>query len=107
MPRWLAHGRIFRMQTQAQGQTMVETLITLLFISISFVALFKFQTYLSYNNSLSSQKNEAVILAINTIENLRDFQVLNTQTGYTAWSSIISGSSTTAGGSATYTTTWT
>lgn len=89
------------------GQTLIETLVTLLFIAISVIALIRFQNYLAYDTSLAQQKAEATILALKEIETLRDFQVLNNTSGYTSYQSIASGSSSTTGANATYTITWT
>ncbi len=92
---------------QKSGQTLIEVLITLLFIAVSVIALIRFQNYLSYDNSLSQQKAHATTIAQSQIETLRDFQVLNTTSGYTAYQGIVSGSSTVTGSAATYTVTWT
>lgn len=90
-----------------KGQGLIETMITLLLISVSVIALIRFQNYLAYDNSLAQQKNEATILAIQKIESLRDFQVLNNTSGYTSYQGVASGSSTSTGTNATYTITWT
>jgi Tfp pilus assembly protein PilV len=90
-----------------KGQTLVEALITLVFISVTVIALIRFQNYLSYDNSLSQQKGDATMIAQSKIETLRDFQVLNNTSGYTSYQSIASGSSTTTGKTAVYTVAWT
>lgn len=95
------------MKKTLTGQTLVETLVTIVFISMAVIALIRFQNYLSYDNSLSQQTATAITLAESEIETLRDFQVLTTTSGYTAYSSIASGSSTNNGTSAVYTITWT
>jgi type IV pilus assembly protein PilV len=95
------------MKKHITGQTLIEVLVTVVFISISVIALIRFQSYLSYDNSLSQQKADAITLAQSTIEQLRDFQVLNNTSGYTSYQSIASGSSSSTGTSATYTVTWT
>lgn len=77
-----------------KGQTFVEALATLLFVSIAVIALIRFQNYLAYDNSFAQQKAEALILATKQIETLRNFQVLNNITGYTSYQSIASGSAT-------------
>jgi Tfp pilus assembly protein PilV len=89
------------------GQTLVEVMITLLFISISVISLIRFQNYLAYDNSLAQQRGDATVIAQSTIENLRDYQVLNNTSGYTSYQGISSGSSTVSGATATYTVTWT
>lgn len=90
-----------------KGQTLIEVMITLLFIAISVISLIRFQNYLAYDNSLAQQKGDATVLAQSTIETLRDFQVLNNTGGYTSYQGITSGSSTVTGTTASYTVTWT
>lgn len=89
------------------GQTLIETMITLVFISVSVIALVRFQNYLAYSSNTAQQKSEAVILANKQQEILRDFQVLNNTAGYTSYQSIASGTSTVAATTTTYTLTWT
>ena len=90
-----------------RGQTLIEALITVVFIAVTVIALIRFQNYLAYDNSLSQQKGDATILAQSRIEVLRDYQVLNNTTGYTSYQGISSGTSTTTGATAVYTVTWT
>lgn len=89
------------------GQTLVEVLVTLLFMAVGLIALMQFQNYLAYNNTLAQQKTEATRLAIKQIETLQDFQVLNNTTGYTSYQSITSGTATSTETNATYTLAWT
>ena len=89
------------------GQTLVEILVTVVFIAVSVIALIRFQNYLSYDNSLAQQKGDATVIAQSTIETLRDYQVLNNTAGYTSYQNIASGTSSVTGTSATYTVTWT
>jgi Tfp pilus assembly protein PilV len=89
------------------GQTLIEVLITLVFIAVSVIAMIRFQNYLAYNNGLSQQKANAVQIAQSKMSSLQDFQVLNTTSGYTAYQDIVSGSSTVAGTTTNYTMTWT
>jgi len=89
------------------GQTLIEVLVTLLVIGISVIALIRFQNYLAYTNSLAMQTADAITLAQSEIETLRDFQVLTTTSGYTAYTSIASGSNVVAGTSASYSVAWT
>lgn len=91
---------------KVSGQTLIEVLITVVFITIGVIALARFQNYLSYDNSLSQQYGDATLLAQSKLDQLREFQVLKNTTGYTSYESIASGSSTTTGTSATYTITW-
>lgn len=93
--------------SKVNGQTLIETLLTIVFISLTVISLIRFQNYLSYDNSLSQQTADAVNLAESKIESLRDFQVLNATSGYTDYSAMTSGSSVTTGATCVYTTTWT
>lgn len=95
------------MKQKTRGLTLVEMMITLLLIGISVIALVRLQNYLAYTTSVTQQKGDALVLAIQKQESLRDFQVLNNQNGYTSYQSIASGSSTSAGATTTYTTAWT
>lgn len=94
-------------QMKIEGQTLVEVMITLLFVCISIIALIRFQNYLAYNNSLAQQQSEATILAEKQLETLRDFQVLNNQNPYTSYQGIASGNSNVNGVNATYSLAWT
>lgn len=109
MQKFLAHGGIFKVRIipSIKGQTIVEALVTFVIIAIAAVALIKFQNYLLYDNSLAQQKSEATILAVKETETLRDFQVLNNQSGYTSYQSIASGNTTTTVNNTSYTVTWT
>ena len=95
------------MKKNVYGQTLIEALVTLLFISITVIALIRFQNYLAYDNSLSQQNADAITLAQSTVETLRDFHVMNNTSGYTSYQSIATGSSTSTGNTATYTIAWT
>ncbi|MBV9575396.1 MAG: hypothetical protein JO149_02095 [Gammaproteobacteria bacterium] len=92
---------------QQKGQGLIETLIVILFIAISITAFLRFQTYLSYNTNLSQQQSDATLLAVNQIETVRNYVVLTTTTGFSAYQDIASGSKSTTLGSTTYTIAWT
>ncbi|HTM64123.1 MAG TPA: hypothetical protein VL360_06435 [Gammaproteobacteria bacterium] len=89
------------------GQTLIEVLVTLVFISIAVISLIKFQNYLAYDNSLSQQKGNATIIAQSKLDSLSDFQVYNNTSGYTSYQSIATGTSSYSGTSTTYTLSWT
>jgi Tfp pilus assembly protein PilV len=89
------------------GQGLIEILIVCVLVTIACLSLMKFQAALSYKDSLALQRSDATILALNQLEELRDYQVLTTQTPYTAYSDIASGSATSTGVNTTYTITWT
>jgi len=110
--KYLAAGRTFNTMTKVtqpkqQGQGLVESLIVILFISISVVTLLSFEHYLSFSTNLTQQQQDANILAIKEIETLRDFQVLNNLTGYSSYQGIVSGTGTATIGNTSYTLTWT
>jgi hypothetical protein len=79
----------------------------MLLIFGTIVSLLSFQATLAYNDDVSTQTSDAIILAVNELEKLRDFQVLNPLAGYTAYTSIVTGSSTPTGMNTTYTMNWT
>lgn len=95
------------MMKKIVGQTLVEALVTVVIVALGVIALVRFQNYLSYDNSVAQQTSQAQIIAQSTIENIRNFQVLNNTSGYTSYASISSGTSSVTGVSATYTVTWT
>jgi Tfp pilus assembly protein PilV len=90
-----------------QGQGLIESLITVLIIFGTVVALMSFQATLAYNDSLTTEQADATMLAVNRLETLRDYQVLTVQPPYAAYASIASGNTTSVGLNATYTITWT
>jgi len=89
------------------GQGLIETLMIVLFVGISVVALITFQHHMNYSTSLARQQSDATIVTQNEIETLRDFSVLTTTAGYVAYSGIASGSGNVTVGNTTYTMTWT
>lgn len=89
------------------GVGLIETLLIILLVSISVVALIKFQHYLTYNTNNAQQQFDATILANQQIETLRDFHVMSTTTGYKAYSEIVSSSGSATVGNTAYTITWT
>jgi len=89
------------------GQGLVESLLVVLFISISVLVLVSFQHYLSYSTNFTQQQIDANALAVQETESLRDFQVINTTPNYTAYSNIANGTGTATVGNTTYSLTWT
>lgn len=90
-----------------KGQGLIETLMVMLIIFGTIIALMNFQTNLAYTNILNQQRSDATILGLSELETLRDFQVINTQSPYIAYQGIVSGTSTSTGVNTTYTLTWT
>ncbi len=96
------------MRRQAiNGQTLIEVMVTVVFIAMAVIALIRFQNYQAYDSMLTQQKNAATLLATQEMENLRNFQVLNNTSGYTSYQSLASGSSSSTMGNTTYTIVWT
>lgn len=95
------------MRRTNDGQTLIEVMVTVLFMAIAVIALIRFQNYLAYDSMLTRQKNDATLLANQRLELLRDFQVLNNTSGYTSYQSIITGTTTATIGNTTYTLNWT
>jgi Tfp pilus assembly protein PilV len=92
---------------KCKGEGLIETLIAMLIIFGTIAALMNFQAGLAYNNIVNQQRSDATVLATSELETLRDFQVINTQSPYTAYQGIVSGSSTSVGVNTTFTLTWT
>lgn len=91
---------------QQSGQGLIETLVVVLLVAVSVVAFFQFQQYLSYSSDLRNQQGDAILIGTSQIESLRNFSVLNTTTGYTAYQDIVSGSSNVTAGNTTYRLSW-
>ena len=95
------------MTHRIRGQGLIEMLMILLFIGVSIAAILKFQGYLAYSTQLAQQQSEANLLAISQIEQLRNFTVLNTTAGYSAYQDIAPSSTTSIVNNTTYTINWT
>lgn len=95
------------MRKNRSGQTLIEVLVTIVIIGIGVIALLRYQNYLGYSYSLAIQRNDAIRLAEQRIEILRDYNVLPTTSGYTAYDDINSGSSVQTVGNTSFTITWT
>jgi Tfp pilus assembly protein PilV len=89
------------------GIGLIETLMIVLFISISIVALMRFQKFLITSTHYTQQQGDALILATKQMETLRDFTVINTTSGYIAYQDISSGTSTISQNGTSYTVAWT
>jgi len=90
-----------------KGQGLIEMLLIFLFIGISVVAILRFQNYLAYSTNLTQQQSDANLIAASQIETLRNYSVLNTTSGYTAYQGIANGTSSTTVGNTTYSVSWT
>lgn len=89
------------------GMGLIETLLILLFVSIGIVALVNYQHYLSYSADNAQQQFDATILANKQLETMRDFQVMSTTVGYSAYADIASGTSNVTLGNTAYAVAWT
>jgi Tfp pilus assembly protein PilV len=90
-----------------RGQGLIEALMIAVFVGVNVMALISLQNYLTYTTSLAQQQSNANLLAESEIELLRDFGVLNTTSGYTAYQQIVTNSSSSTLGNTTYTLNWT
>jgi Tfp pilus assembly protein PilV len=90
-----------------QGSTLIEALVTILFIAVAIIALIRFQRYLAYDNSIAQQKIEATAIGMSRLETLGDYQVFNTTAGYYAYQDITTSSATVTGLNASYNVAWT
>lgn len=95
------------MLSSQRGMGLIETLLIVIFVAIGIVGIFKFQHNLSYSSHNTQQQANATLIGLNKLESLRDFQTLNTTSGYTAYSGISSGSSTQTVGNTSYSLSWT
>jgi hypothetical protein len=84
-----------------KGQGLMETIVTVLIVSITIIALMHFQTRLSYTHIVTQQQNEASTLASSKLDTLRDFSILGD------YDKILSGQEIVQGSTTTYTVTWT
>jgi prepilin-type N-terminal cleavage/methylation domain-containing protein len=94
------------MRKKQKGTSLIEVLVTLVIIAMGVAALVRFQNYLSYHSDLTQQKGDALSLAVNQIESLRNFQYINTTAGFAAYQDIASGNSTATIGNTTFAVTW-
>lgn len=93
-------------QHKQRGISLVETVVTLAILSFGLVALMKLQAYLVGHSANSKEQTEATTLAQKKIEELRDYQQINTSSGVKSYDDITSGSQTVNGVASTYTLSW-
>ncbi len=92
------------MSKKQSGLTLVETLVTLVVISIGVIGLIRLHSYLAYDTSVFQQKNEATVLALKQIETLKSFPVVKVTAGYSSsYDGIATSTSTVNGTTATFT----
>lgn len=95
------------MHRSQRGIGLLETLLIVIFVSIGIVGIMKYQHNLTYSTNTTQQQANATLVALNKIEQLRDFTTLNTTAGYTAYSDIATGTSTQTVGNTSYSLSWT
>lgn len=93
--------------TNQRGLTLIETVITLAILSFGLVAVMKLQSYMIGHSAIAKQQAQAMTLAQKKIEELRDFQQINTGAGVKAYDDISSASENISGTNANYTLSWT
>ena len=89
------------------GAGLLEAMIALFVIAAGIVVLMKFQAEILHHRGYLSQQSEAVQLAENKLDDLRNYSVIATTSGSKAYDDIVSGSSTATGASTSYTLVWT
>lgn len=94
---------------KCQGYYLMEVLIAFIIISIGILGLLKLSTIVSIETSRNKQRNEALSYAQSKIESFRNYQTINTTSGYLAYQDIVSSSSATTivGSNAAYSQSWT
>lgn len=95
------------MHNAQRGIGLLETMMVIVFVAIGIVAIIKFQHTLIYNTNTTQQQANATRVALNKLEQLRDFSTLTTTTGYIAYNDIATGTSTQTVGNTTYSLSWT
>jgi Tfp pilus assembly protein PilV len=94
------------MERQLRAVGLVEILIALVILAIGILIIVRFQGTAFENRSAINQRNEAIQLAHDRLEQLRHYQVLDTTSGKTAYEDIASGSTSVTKASATYAVSW-
>lgn len=90
-----------------RGIAILEVLIAAFIFAAALLSLLQFQSTLLQNRGLLSQQGEALQLAQDKMESLRNYTALNTTAGQFAYDDIVSGSSVVNGVTGTFTITWT
>lgn len=89
-----------------RGFTLIEVLISLAILAIGVVVIIKFQADMLRNMGSTQQQSEAVSLAENKLNELRNYVSLTTAGGTPSYEQIVNGSQTTTNNNTTYTTSW-
>lgn len=93
---------------QHKGYYLIEVLITFIIIGIGILALLRLHSTTVAEVSLNKQRIEATTIAKAKLEELRNFQVITTTSGYKAFQDIVSSATAEAiaGNNTTYSRTW-
>lgn len=89
------------------GMTLIEILIALFILSVGVVVLVKFQGDLLRNLSGTEQQVEAISIAENKLDSLRNYSYLTTAEGTPSYEGIVAGSSDSTSNGTTYHLVWT
>jgi Tfp pilus assembly protein PilV len=95
---------MIRFLKNQNGIGLIETMVTLLIVAGTAIALLRFQNYLSYSDNVTQEQADAIQLAINQIEILRDFSTLS---GSNSYQNIASGTTNSISANTTYNLVWT
>lgn len=91
---------------RTRGFTLIEVLISLAILAIGVVIIVKFQGDLLRNMGSTQQQSEAVSLAENKLNELRNYVALTTAEGTPSYEQIVDGSQITINNNTTYTISW-
>lgn len=94
------------MRNRWQAFSLVEVLVALLVLAVGIAAIIRFQSGALENRGFLSQHHEALQLAEDRLDQLRQYEVVDTTAGKTAYADISSGSTTEIKASTTYTVSW-
>jgi len=92
---------------QFVGISLIEILISLIILVALFVVLLQFHSELFRKGAESSQHIEAQTLAMDKLNELRHYSVLDTTAGFTAYDDIASGTAVVTQDGTLFTITWT
>jgi len=92
---------------KSKGFSFIEVLVTLLVISVGLLAISSFQGKLLKDNTMANQKSEAIIMAQQKIEELRNFEQVLSSAGKTTYEDMAAGTEAITAENTIYTRTWT
>jgi Tfp pilus assembly protein PilV len=89
------------------GLTLVGAMIAMLILAVGIVGIIQLHAVVIRNKAIAAQHSEALVLAENKMVEFRKFSKITTSAGFTAYSDIVSGSSSVTRNSVTYSLVWT